>query len=321
MTLLRPIAQARERLSSSWVRRKVARLIPDKFRTRIRHWHRLRVMLRKLQPDLQPARGLPHDLPGELIVSLTSFPARFGTLHLTVRSLVNQDVAADRVILWLAEGDLDQLPFRVKRLRRKGLDIRPVPDLRSYKKLVFALDAFPNAYIVTADDDVFYPPHWLGNLVSGAHEGTDILCHRAHRIPGHDDVGLPPYAEWEWDVADEAARRPSRDLVPTGVGGVLYPPGALHRDVTDERSFRELAPTADDLWFYWMARRAGTTHRKVGPVFDQLIWPGSQAESLYALNVVDPEAANDVQARNLFRSYGDPTALPASSDCAGIKRS
>jgi hypothetical protein len=46
--------------------------------------------------------SVPHNLPGELIVSLTSYPDRFPTLHKTVRSLLSQDMLADRTILWVA---------------------------------------------------------------------------------------------------------------------------------------------------------------------------------------------------------------------------
>ena len=47
--------------------------------------------------------GRPHGLPVPLIISLTSFPARYDTLHLTLKSLMGQSVRPDRVILWLAE--------------------------------------------------------------------------------------------------------------------------------------------------------------------------------------------------------------------------
>jgi hypothetical protein len=91
-------------------------------------------------------------------------------------------------------------------------------------------------------------------------------------------------------------------LLPTGVGGVLYPPHALHSDVTDSTLFMKLCPTADDLWFYWMARRAGATYRKVGGPFEQTLLPGTQEESLFAENA----EANDRQIRNLVERYGMP---------------
>src|SRR4051794_35363928 len=73
-------------------------------------------------------RRAPHKLPLELIVSLTSYPARFSTLGLTLRGLLDQTVAPDRTILWVAEGDYDEIPDNVRELERFGLDIRPCAD-------------------------------------------------------------------------------------------------------------------------------------------------------------------------------------------------
>ena len=38
-----------------------------------------------------------------------------------------------------------------------------------------------------------------------------------------------------------------------GIGGVLYPPNSLYKDVLDEKLFKKLAPTNDDIWFWFMA--------------------------------------------------------------------
>jgi hypothetical protein len=179
------------------------------------------------------------------------------------------------------------------------IEVVPVTDERSYKKLVFALERFPAAFIATADDDVYYHPTWLQSLITDYQPGV-IHCHRAHRVPLCKP--LPPYRAWTKDVCDEAARQASVDLMPTGVGGILYPPGALHTDATDRDTYRALCPDADDIWFYWQARRAGSRHRKVGAEFNPLMWPGSQRESLFATNI----DANDQQIANLIERYGYP---------------
>src|ERR1700690_1105707 len=91
-------------------------------------------------------RGMPgkaHGLPGALIVSLTSIPRRFGSLHFTLRCLLDQTVAADAVILWLSAEDLDRLPASVTSLGASGLTIRTAPDTGSYRKIMPALSAYP----------------------------------------------------------------------------------------------------------------------------------------------------------------------------------
>lgn len=76
--------------------------------------------------------GRPHGLPATLILSLTSYPPRFGTLSLTLHSLLRQSVKADRTILWIAHIPL--LPKAVTVLQAAGLEIRATEDVRSYKK-------------------------------------------------------------------------------------------------------------------------------------------------------------------------------------------
>ncbi len=253
-----------------------------------------------------PARR--HGLPAPLLVSLTSYPPRFAVLHLTLRSLLRQTVAPDQILLWIAETDMARLPRRVLELGSEGITIRAGDDVRSYKKLVFALEECPDAFIAICDDDVFYEPTWLEQLVGGYDPAEPtIVCRRAHRVRLGPDARVAPYREWARPVADEPARRPSADLLPTGCGGVLYPPRSLHPDVTKRELFEELSPTADDLWFYWMARRAGSKYRVVGDKSEIVEWPREQHESLFALNAA---GANDRQIRLLEQRFGNPLALP-----------
>jgi hypothetical protein len=236
------------------------------------------------------------------MISLTSYPARFGSLHLTLGCLLDQTVAADRIVLWIADEDVDALPTHVRELERRGLQISTCDDLRSFKKLIPALQAYPNAYIVTADDDVYYRPDWLEMLVAGAvDEKRTVICHRAHRLRRQANDRIAPYAQWQRDVRDLAARSPSADLVPTGVGGVLYPPGALDRSVCERAQFERLCPNGDDLWFFWMARAAGTRHKKVGPKFWQISWASTQASALWASNEA---GGNDAMIAALEKEFG-----------------
>jgi hypothetical protein len=230
-----------------------------------------------------PSQGCAHGLSGELIVSLTSYPDRFGSLHLTLACLLDQSVKADRTILWIADQDMGKLPSEVRNLKTRGLEIRACDDLRSFKKLLPTLEAFPDAFIATADDDVYYPRDWLQTLVAGVREGV-ITCYRAHRMMRADGGKLAPYSMWAIDVQDQGARQPSIDLLPTGAGGILYPPYSLDPRVTDVSLYQRHCPDGDDLWFYWCARMAGTQHRKVGRKLHLVPWPTSQRSSLWATN-------------------------------------
>lgn len=286
------------------VMRTVYNLIPREISVPVRSAWQFRWYQRRYG---KAGQQRPHDLPGELVVSLTSYPPRFPTLHLTLHNLLDQTVRPDRVVLSVAEGDEELLPPRVRALIGNGVELRVVPDVRSFKKLVFAVQEWPDAFIVTADDDNFYPSNWLEQLVNGFDPANPaIICHRAHRLPMSGGDRLPPYDTWENDVQDAAARTPSRDLVAVGLGGIFYPPRSLHPDVTDQEAFSRLCPRADDLWFYWCARRVGTLYKKVGGRFPALYWASSQDVSLFTSNMTE----NDVQARRLIEAYGNPVTWP-----------
>lgn len=267
-----------------------------------RRWKHARREARALaEIAARPAGGRPHGLGAPLILSLTSYPARFGTLLPTLRALTRQSVRPDRVILWLDPGDAAALPAEARAL--DGLEVRTCPQWRSYKKLVPTLLEAPDAFIVTADDDVYYPADWLDGLVRAAAGGARVACHRAHRVvmAGDRPTG---YEDWDHNIgAPEAGPL----VLPTGVSGVLYAPKVFHPDVTRVELFQRLAPGADDLWFYWMHRLKGSRPMKIGGRARILEWNGSQSVSLRSANrPAAGQGGNDRAIAALLDRYGWP---------------
>ena len=272
----------------------------------VRPWYLRGLAARTSLRSSFPHAARPHGLPHALVVSLTSYPRRFDILHLTIKSLLAQDVAADAVVLWLAHEDVRKLPDTVRRLERFGLTIRATDDLRSYKKIIPALAEYPDACIVTADDDVYYPRHWLRTFCEAYRPGArEVLCHRAHRMKfaGRD---IAPYDSWTFEVTDQ---NPALDIFFTGVGGVFYPPGIFHEDVGNVERFTALCPSTDDVWLNWMARLGGARIRKVGPKQRFHEWRGSQVEALEHTNRFE-SAGNDRQIANIIQAYGHAGIVP-----------
>jgi hypothetical protein len=254
-----------------------------------------------------------HGLSGELIVSLTSYPPRYPTLAGSLRSLLDQDVAADRTILWLAEGDQHSLPKDVLDLVQHGLEIRTCEDWRSYKKLVPALIAFPEATIVTADDDVYYAPHWLGQLVRGSldHPG-DVIGQRVHMALLDENGIFRSYNDWEFATDALTNRALDALIFPTGVGGVLYPPHSLDPLIVRSDEFLRLCPSNDDIWFFWMAKLAGTAHRGLGNIFEHIEWEGSQDVGLIHQNLTGSNDRQFAAMEDHFGKVGDLHKISAN---------
>ena len=232
-------------------------------------------------------RGPRHRLDREVLVSLTSFPPRFSTLHLTLRTLLNQSMSPDRIVVWIAHQDMALLPPKVLALQTKGIEIRACDDLRSFKKIVPAIEQFPGSYIVTADDDLYYRRDWLRIILDAAGAGTnDVVCRIVHR-PSFDGDRLRPFSVWPLNVTDAAAHQPSRDLFCGSGAGALFPPQSIHPDTVRRDLFEKLSPDCDDSWIAWMIRRQGTMIRRApGPKRELKAWlrtvRGSLAESNFA---------------------------------------
>ena len=190
----------------------------------------------------------------KIIVSLTSFPERMYDLHFCLYSLLKQSLKPDKIILWLAEEEFPErendISQKVLKLKDNGLTIKWCNNIGSYKKLIPSLKEYSDDIIVTADDDIFYPPDWLEKLYNSYLKNPEnIHCHRAHKITFDRNKNILPYERWTFCIDDNTCTAVN---FPTTGGGVLYPPHSLYRDVLNKDIFMQLAPNADDIWFWSM---------------------------------------------------------------------
>ena len=243
-------------------------------------------------------KAKPVDYPG-VIISLTSYRARFATLSWTLKCLLLQSARPRGVILWVGHNDRMHIPDEIENLKVFGLEIRATDDIGPYTKIIPALLAFPTYAIVTADDDIYYPRDWLASLIQ-SWSGSDkqIVCHRAHKIKLAPNKTPLPYNQWEPEIKHLSD---SDWLFPTGVGGVLYPSNSLHQQVTNVAVFESICPKADDVWLYWMGRMNNAVYKKTEKNFGLFNWPNSQSRSLSSTNVIAQD--NDRQIENMLQQF------------------
>jgi hypothetical protein len=245
-------------------------------------------------------RPSSHSLPGELVISLTSYAPRFGTLALTLKSLITQSVSFDRLVLWIGYSDEKLIPREVRYLEKYGLEIKLTDDIGPYTKIIPSLEAYPEAFILTVDDDIYYPANLVEQLVEGYLSVGAVICHRAHEIMLNESGEVQSYALWRHEVAEPLT---SELILPTGVGGVLYPPGSLPPATLDKTIFMSVCPGADDIWLYWMGRRNGNRFHTLGHKKALVHWDGTQDVGLFHENLAN---GNDTKIRNMIAHFGMP---------------
>ena len=81
--------------------------------------------------------------------------------------MLHQTIKPNKIILWLdqtAYNTYESIPIALHRQEARGLEIRLCEDIKSYTKLVPALINFPNAVIISVDDDIIYPIDFVERL-------------------------------------------------------------------------------------------------------------------------------------------------------------
>lgn len=248
------------------------------------------------------SRFRSHGLTAPLVVSLTSYPPRFPTLALTLQCLLHQSVRPDHLILWIAEADRQALPESVLRLTAQGLSIRSCDDLKSYKKLIPALQVFGrDVYHVVVDDDMYYASDWLEGLVTECDDHS-VVCHFS-RIWRAADGSIPTYRDWP----AMAPGSTSRHGLLIGHGGVLFPPGSLGAEACDYDLARKLCPLQDDIWWSWQVLRRGYRIKRVHKRSRRCSWPGADDVVALSRDNNRPGGGNDTAIARMLAHYGDPS--------------
>lgn len=240
-----------------------------------------------------------------LVISLTTYSKRIFSVHLTIESLLNQTKKPNKLILWLAEDEFndDNLPLVLIKQKERGLTVNFCKDIKSYKKLIPTLNEHSSDSIVTVDDDVIYPFDFLEKLHRAHLSAPDCVCYfRGHKMKFINAHTLAPYATWQHDWQ---GIKKDIDVLPTGIGGVLYPPKCFHKDIMNESLFMKFAPHGDDIWFKAMTLLNGIKTKKVAtllPFSEEFIdVDGTQDIGLWRTNVGG--GRNDEQIKAVFDYY------------------
>lgn len=233
-------------------------------------------------------------------IGLTSFPARISTLHFVIRSLIKQSAKPDSIHLFLGRDEIPNanwLPSQLRAFEASGLKLHFLESTRhQYDKFTHTEHFDPQMPYVIVDDDVIYQPYSMERLLS-AHikYPNTVIGNRCHMMHVEPDGSIAPYGDWTREARTPA---PSFNLVPTGAGGVLYPPGFFaDGSVTNTDDILRHAPYADDMWLKFNALAKGiptfATELSSGSEWYHRYTPTMRAGTLMAENV--ELGLNDIQ--------------------------
>ncbi|WP_082845311.1 hypothetical protein, partial [Rathayibacter tanaceti] len=239
------------------------------------------------------------DPDGDVVVTMTTHGERLQRVHVALESIARGEARPARLVLWLDDPALHaDLPAPLRRLRRRGVEVRLVDGYRVHTKYYPHLlsGRAGERDLVTSDDDIVYPSTWLRGLLDARsrYPRETVLCYRAHRV-GVTDGAVAPYTSWT-PVADTRA---AADVFGTSVSGQLLPSALLKEIAAHGEAFRDIAPDADDIWLHVRAVDAGYRVAQIEPRAQLFPFvPRTQQTGLYLVNYWD--GGNDRQARAAY---------------------
>ncbi len=247
----------------------------------------------------------------EVIVSLTSFPARISIVSITIKSIMDQTYPPDRIMIWLADTQFPgleaDLPHDLLDLKDQGLEIRFCDDLKPHKKYFYTMQENPDAVVITMDDDVIYPEDTVECLLrSYSRFPHSISGLRVHRI-SFSEYGVGTYDSWRYND-DSFYRNPSMFAMATGVGGILYPPHSIPKDAFNKEAIISTCLMGDDLWLKTNAIRNGypTVLAALNRPLQYI--DGSQESALWRVN--KGMGNNDAQLHKIDKYYNKENLVP-----------
>jgi len=239
-------------------------------------------------------------------VSVTSHPARFNALAISLSALKAQILQPQSINVYIADADMAVLPNSIRELEKSGyITINSCDDLGSGKKLIPALKAQRNLPIITIDDDLYFENELFLHLMINHYLYPDaIIAARVHRLAVNEAGDVLPFSTWHkhYDLTEG----PAKDLMPTTGAGTLFPSKALHEDASDSALYTKLSHNTDDLWWFFQARRKGTLIRRLSGLDHLSFIDSTQEVGLWKNGNQD---RNEVNLKALLVQYGNPLSF------------
>ena len=226
----------------------------------------------------------------DVVVSLTSYPGRIQVVQQCIGSLLKQTYMPQKILLWLSKeqfpnGEKD-LPAELTGLQDEIFTIRwAEDDLKPHKKYFYAVPENPDVPLIIVDDNVIYDECLIERLMLSYRDHPEcISCMRADLMLFNSKGNLRQYENWILGYK-ALLDTPTYQLLPTGAGGVLYPPGSIPEMAFDKNVILKTCLMTDDLWLKFMTMHNG--YKVVVPRYftEYTEIKGTQDVALYKSNI------------------------------------
>ena len=238
----------------------------------------------------------------DVIVSLTSFPARIDNVWQVIECLLRQTCRPKKILLWLSRDQFptaDSIPESLRNRTGDVFEIRMVDgDIRSHKKYYYVAKEYPDSLVFIIDDDIYYPSTLLARTLECHLKHPDsVICNYGYWMKYNSAGRVQSYRSWEECLVDSE----EEDLFFGSGGGTLIVPSRMDKHLTDIELSLKLTPIADDIWLNTMTRLAGL---KIVMLSHGLILPVKQKENISLASQNIGESKNDVQIQNIEGFFG-----------------
>lgn len=239
----------------------------------------------------------------KVIISMTTIPGRIDSVWVTIESLLRQSYKPDEIILWISMEEFadKEIPVKLQKQQKRGLQIRYCKNIKSYKKIIYTAQQYPNSYVVTVDDDIVYSEKMLKTLVKEYKKHPNcIICNRSHVIKQRRGKVMP-YRMWEkYERRKSITTNPSYSNFFTSGAGTLFPIFKMNPILCNEEKFMYLSPTADDVWLNFIAWISELQTVNTSGILGSFISNRECADKgLYIENVTKQK--NDEQIQNVLK--------------------
>ena len=165
----------------------------------------------------------------KIIVSLTSFKTRLLTIDKVIDSILEGTLIPDKIVLTLFYKDYYLISKEINEyFIKKNIELIIVNiDIRPHKKYFFSMQKYPYDIIINIDDDILYEKSTIESLYYNYLKFPYYISARRVNLIKYNKTTGKALAYKYWSKDYTLLKKPSFDLLATGVGGILYPPNIL----------------------------------------------------------------------------------------------